>query len=147
MAHVTTGCRDCKACTNSGVANAGRGAGRTAAAIMTVGMSEAARGFTKNCSICGHKLSLHQSTDYVQPSGYWVNPQAQVQPQQPIVIIQQVPAPYPPQQHYPPQQVQRPQSPPAWHADPARRHEFRWWDGQRWTEHVSDRGQLSIDPV
>ncbi|HKO85810.1 MAG TPA: DUF2510 domain-containing protein, partial [Actinomycetota bacterium] len=27
----------------------------------------------------------------------------------------------------------------GWLADPSRRHELRYWDGQRWTEHVSDR--------
>lgn len=136
---VETGCRDCKACTNSGVANAGRGLGRATAAVMTGGVSEMARGFTKNCSICGHKLSLHQGTDYVQPRGQYP---AQQMPQQPVVIVQQVPVyqPYPQQQ----QQAARPG---AWHPDPAHRHELRWWDGQRWTEHVSDRGQTSIDPI
>jgi hypothetical protein len=37
-------------------------------------------------------------------------------------------------------------SPAAWHPDPFRRHELRYWDGARWTEHVSDRGQTSADP-
>ncbi len=36
--------------------------------------------------------------------------------------------------------------PPSWHADPAGRHEFRWWDGRQWTEHVTDAGQPSTDP-
>jgi uncharacterized protein YxjI len=36
--------------------------------------------------------------------------------------------------------------PPAWHPDPFRRHELRWWDGQQWTEHVSTRGAASLDP-
>lgn len=27
---------------------------------------------------------------------------------------------------------------PRWAPDPFRRHELRYWDGQRWTEHVSD---------
>ena len=37
-------------------------------------------------------------------------------------------------------------SPAAWHPDPLRRHELRYWDGARWTEHVSDRGHTSVDP-
>jgi hypothetical protein len=37
-------------------------------------------------------------------------------------------------------------SPAAWHPDPFHRHELRYWDGARWTEHVSDRGQTSADP-
>jgi Protein of unknown function (DUF2510) len=47
------------------------------------------------------------------------------------------------------------QSPPAWgqatgpagwFADPGGRHELRYWDGRRWTEHVSDRGTQGVDP-
>lgn len=37
--------------------------------------------------------------------------------------------------------------PPAWYPDPGRRHEFRWWDGVRWTEHVSNRRVISRDPL
>lgn len=35
----------------------------------------------------------------------------------------------------------------GWFADPHGRHELRYWDGTRWTEHVSDRGQLGTDPA
>jgi hypothetical protein len=35
----------------------------------------------------------------------------------------------------------------AWHPDPFGRHLFRYWDGARWTEHVSDRGDTAVDPV
>jgi hypothetical protein len=35
----------------------------------------------------------------------------------------------------------------SWQPDPTRRHEYRWWDGQQWTEHVSDGGQTSVDPI
>ncbi len=28
-------------------------------------------------------------------------------------------------------------APPGWHPDPAGHNRWRWWDGQRWTEHVS----------
>lgn len=34
----------------------------------------------------------------------------------------------------------------GWYPDPSRRHEQRYWDGTRWTEHVSDGGQQSTDP-
>jgi uncharacterized protein DUF2510 len=37
--------------------------------------------------------------------------------------------------------------PAGWFADPGRRHELRYWDGQRWTEHVSDRGTQGVDPL
>ena len=33
-----------------------------------------------------------------------------------------------------------------WRADPFGSHEYRYWDGARWTEHVSDRGLTGIDP-
>jgi len=38
-------------------------------------------------------------------------------------------------------------APAGWLADPGRRHELRYWDGQRWTEHVSDRGTQGVDPI
>jgi len=37
--------------------------------------------------------------------------------------------------------------PAGWFADPSRRHELRYWDGQRWTERVSDRGTQAVDPM
>ena len=33
----------------------------------------------------------------------------------------------------------------GWYGDPSRRHESRYWDGARWTEHVSTRGAASLD--
>ncbi|HLF40155.1 MAG TPA: phospholipid scramblase-related protein [Acidimicrobiia bacterium] len=33
-----------------------------------------------------------------------------------------------------------------WYPDPSGRHELRYWDGQRWTEHVSSHGRQSTDP-
>lgn len=38
-------------------------------------------------------------------------------------------------------------NPAAWHPDPTGRHEYRWWDGTRWTEHVADGGQVAVDPL
>lgn len=35
----------------------------------------------------------------------------------------------------------------AWHPDPTGRHELRWWDGTRWSEHVSDHGIVADDPA
>lgn len=37
--------------------------------------------------------------------------------------------------------------PASWRPDPSGRHELRYWDGQRWTEHVSDRGAAGVDPL
>ena len=36
---------------------------------------------------------------------------------------------------------------PEWAADPAGRHEVRYWDGASWTANVSDGGQQGDDPV
>ncbi|MEO6123163.1 MAG: DUF2510 domain-containing protein [Ilumatobacteraceae bacterium] len=38
-------------------------------------------------------------------------------------------------------------APAQWSADPYRHHEMRYYDGSRWTEHVSDLGVASLDPV
>jgi hypothetical protein len=38
-------------------------------------------------------------------------------------------------------------SPAAWHPDPSGAHDHRYWDGERWTEHVADAGVASIDPL
>ena len=35
----------------------------------------------------------------------------------------------------------------GWQPDPTGRHEHRYFDGSRWTEHVSDSGATSVDPV
>jgi Domain of unknown function (DUF4041)/T5orf172 domain/Protein of unknown function (DUF2510) len=34
-----------------------------------------------------------------------------------------------------------------WHPDPMGRHQLRFWDGTVWSEHVSDNGVTSIDPL
>lgn len=38
------------------------------------------------------------------------------------------------------------QGPPAWHADPSGRHQYRWWDGLGYTDQVADGGVVSTDP-
>ncbi len=35
----------------------------------------------------------------------------------------------------------------AWHPDPTGRHELRYWDGNQWTEHVSDQGVQAVSPL
>lgn len=36
---------------------------------------------------------------------------------------------------------------PGWFPDPMGRHQFRYWDGGRWSDHVSDGGQTAVDPL
>jgi hypothetical protein len=38
-------------------------------------------------------------------------------------------------------------SEPQWAVDPFNRHQWRYWDGTRWTSHVADNGVQSIDVV
>jgi hypothetical protein len=38
-------------------------------------------------------------------------------------------------------------APAGWFADPSGRHQLRYWDGQRWTAHVSDSGTQSVDAL
>jgi hypothetical protein len=44
-----------------------------------------------------------------------------------------------------------PAAPPTagagWLPDPSSRHELRYWNGARWTEHVNDSGAPSLDPT
>jgi len=37
-------------------------------------------------------------------------------------------------------------SPPNWYPDPWGRHEHRYYDGTRWTEHVASHGRQTVDP-
>ena len=37
-------------------------------------------------------------------------------------------------------------NPARWSPDPLGRHQYRYWDGSQWTEHVSDDGVVSTDP-
>ena len=40
-----------------------------------------------------------------------------------------------------------PENPPRWAPDPLGRHQYRYWNGAEWTEHVADDGKNSIDPL
>jgi hypothetical protein len=37
--------------------------------------------------------------------------------------------------------------PGSWQPDPEGRYEYRWWDGQSWTDQVSHQGQLGRAPL
>lgn len=34
-----------------------------------------------------------------------------------------------------------------WYPDPVGRHQYRYWDGTSWTDHVADDGKASVDPL
>ena len=38
-------------------------------------------------------------------------------------------------------------TPADWYPDPGGTHEHRYWDGAQWSEHVSDHGRQSVDPL
>jgi hypothetical protein len=46
-----------------------------------------------------------------------------------------------------PPPAQPPPAPRSWLPDPSGRHELRYWDGTRFTEHVADAGKISTDPL
>ncbi|WP_420619590.1 RDD family protein [Candidatus Poriferisocius sp.] len=35
----------------------------------------------------------------------------------------------------------------SWDPDPTGRHQYRWWDGEEWTDQVADDGIQSVDPI
>ena len=35
----------------------------------------------------------------------------------------------------------------SWEPDPTGRHQYRWWDGEEWTDQVADDGIQSVDPI
>lgn len=37
-------------------------------------------------------------------------------------------------------------NPARWSPDPLGRHQYRYWDGSQWTDHVSDDGMVTSDP-
>ena len=37
--------------------------------------------------------------------------------------------------------------PATWAPDPTGRHQWRWWGGVAWTEHVADDGIVDEDPI
>jgi hypothetical protein len=39
-----------------------------------------------------------------------------------------------------------PDNPARWAPDPLGRHQYRYWDGSQWTDHVSDDGVVQSDP-
>jgi hypothetical protein len=46
-----------------------------------------------------------------------------------------------------PTSLPAPSVPAGWLADPGGRHELRYWDGGRWTDHASDAGVAVVDPA
>ncbi len=38
-------------------------------------------------------------------------------------------------------------APADWYPDPTGRHQYRYWDGATWTEHVADGGESGLDPL
>ena len=37
--------------------------------------------------------------------------------------------------------------PADWYGDPTGRHQYRYWDGAGWTDHVADDGKASVDQL
>lgn len=108
---VETGCANCKRCTNSGAAEAGRKTTKLMANLATAGIPAMAQAFTANCRACGHKMRLHD--------------RAPAQQQAAVTVVVQQPAGV----SAPP-----PNIPPGYYPDPNGAPCQRWWDGQQWTD-------------
>lgn len=67
-----------------------------------------------------------------------VEPAVSTEPKQVTAPAESTPSASPP----PPPPV-----PAQWAPDPHGRHQHRWWDGSKWTEHVANDGAVSADPV
>jgi hypothetical protein len=93
--------------------------------------------------------SLQSMPGYELVSGGMVAPGAPSAYPSPAVAPAAVTAPPPPPP--PPTTSTQPPAPKntaaAWNPDPTKRHELRYWDGGRWTEHVSDQGKTATDAV
>lgn len=46
-----------------------------------------------------------------------------------------------------PEPAAAPVVPAGWHQDPTGRHQMRYWDSTKWTEHVSNDGVLGLDAI
>lgn len=140
---VHTGCANCVRCTNSGLGEGGRKAGRGLVALATGGLSEGARLATANCRACGHKMSLHNAAER---DGRRDDRRASNRAKNEAALgwvagkVKGALAPTPP----PPPPVVA--SPSGWYPDGDGN--LRWWDGGQWTEQIqgasSDAG-ASID--
>ena len=72
-------------------------------------------------------------------------PAAETPAPEPAAAVAEDPAPEPAQAPEP--AAQAPVVPADWYADPMGRHQFRYWDGSSWTDHVADNGAASLDPL
>jgi len=81
------------------------------------------------------------------------NPQHTTQSEQFVAILSdsattpspQMAPPRPTQPPAPSVAPAPPGTPPSWLPDPIGRFEHRYWDGGKWTEHVSNQGVMSVD--
>jgi len=87
-----------------------------------------------------------------EPAGWAVAPEAAnptpavVTPEPAVVTPEPAVVTPAPAAQQPAAQAATPSVPAGWYADPAGRFELRYWDGDKWTEHVSRAGQQYTDP-
>ncbi|WP_295105125.1 DUF2510 domain-containing protein [uncultured Microbacterium sp.] len=136
---VHTGCADCSKCTMSRAGVGVRNAGRGAAAVATLGVSEAAMAFSRTCTACGHQMSLHDRPGVQSAAGRafgaLVNGPADTDGRpfppsfyegrsEPAASVPSAPAPV---------ASKGPEA--GWYSDPDGTPNLRWWNGHDWTDH------------
>lgn len=125
---------------------------RTLRSKMVVGVGALVTKKKLKCEACGEYNDTGNAQPYKGPAsarlgkkyGTLVNMHAASVPSQPdIDLPDPTDADGPPAAPPPPP----PAAPAGWNPDPSGEHELRYWDGTRWTEHVSDGGVQGIDAL
>ena len=86
------------------------------------------------------------ATDPLRPGEQFPPPGQELAPAAPAPVTNVPAVPSPPPAP-PPPPPPRPTAPADWYADPAARHQCRYWNGTAWTAHVADSGQTAQEPL
>jgi len=100
----------------------------------------------RSCRRCKHNFA---AAEHAQHGDLW-DPDAQLfepAPAQPL-MPPSTPAAFAPPPAAPPASAAVATNPAAgWYSDTTGRHQHRYWDGRRWTEHVADKGVPGTDRI
>lgn len=121
---------------------------RTLRSKMAVGVGALVTKKKLKCEACGEYNDTGNAKPYKGPASSRLGKKYGT-----LVNMHGAEVPDEPDEDLPDRTDQAPPLPPpaaveaAWHPDPTQRHDLRYWNGTRWTEHVSDVGTASTDPL